>query len=123
MITVTWDDDVDTIIRWHFGAHWTAGDFAEAVTANHALIDLQEDDVDVIVDLRQTTHMPTNILSLAANALRLGSPKVRLVAVISQHSLWKKMLSAFTQIHSSPHTRIQLVNDLDDAYDLIQARR
>lgn len=123
MITVGWDDDAKTIIMWQFSEQWTADNFAQAVTANRALLDSQDHDVDVIVDLRQTSHMPSNILSLAANALRLGSPKVRLVAVISQHSLWTKMLSAFNQIHTSRFTRIQLVGDLAEAYDLIQVRQ
>jgi hypothetical protein len=63
-ISVDWDNDERTIIRWTFSDPWVWADFRVGYERSHALMESVEHTVHILADVREGTKVPVgNIMS------------------------------------------------------------
>jgi hypothetical protein len=65
-ITVTWDNDIQTVLRYDFGANWQWDDFKKAFRQAQQMLASVGHIVDVIADFQNSACVPTETLARLA---------------------------------------------------------
>jgi hypothetical protein len=123
-VTVDWDNDSHTVIRYDFISSWTWDDFQAATHTAFALRQNVNTPVDIIHNLEQTAHIPEGALSWLLK-LREKSPNrgVVVFAAGQFHDYYKNLLSIFRQITKGATPPVIVVETLDEARAVLDKLR
>lgn len=127
-ISVSWDDDQHTIVRWVFGAGWTWDDFSTAQQMSNQLIESVDYSVDIIGDLSNTSGLPANALTAYRGFVDWTASNLDMIVLVGAGRFVKAMVSVFVKVMpgKAPGTHFVFADTLDRAYALIaehQAQR
>lgn len=98
-ITVHWDDDAQTIIRWDFENHWTWDEFREAFDESRRMIENITHRVDVIPNVTQTPHLPIGALAEFKRLDRQLPDTVKLIVVAGSFALARPIIALFKKVY------------------------
>jgi hypothetical protein len=122
-VSVSWDNDDKTAIRYDFEQGWTWSDFSAATVDGFALTRSVQHTVDSISYFKPGVELPPNALFQFRKAMA-NAPKNRGVTVIVGGSLFiKTLVGAFSRIYPQLGQRLLLADSLEQARTLLSARR
>jgi len=116
-IQVSWDDDEQSAILYHFEGRWTLDEFYEAVTRGNALMDSVKHRVNTIFDVSKSASLPSGFLP----AIRSigGKPHANMgqMAVVGANAFIVSFINVFSKIFPSggPKRRSMMVSSLAEA--------
>ena len=124
-IDVFWDQILERVIYWQFQGSWTWKEFEAAQKLANTLIDQHAGTVDVIMDLRESGHLPKDALSQIKQRLETRHPRVRFTAVIGAGMVLRNLYQMLHRIF--PHHLFQIqasfVDTPGEAYATITDQR
>ena len=127
-ISVEWDNDQHTILRWVFAARWAWEDYSAAQQQANQLLETIDHAVDVIGDLRNSSSLPANALTAYRGFVDSTAKNVDLIVLVGASRFVKALVSVFLQVMPGkiPGTHIVFADTMERAYTLIaehQAKR
>ena len=125
-ISVVWDDDEHTIVRYIFEGSWQWLEFKpvvdEAVRMSHSVTHR----VDIIADLRKSATLPMrDAFSVIKYMADQSADNVLegIFVVVGGGTFVKAMGNAFKNVYPNLGARPFFVHKIEDAYDQITADR
>ncbi len=112
-VTMNWENEAKTVLRYTFAGDWNWDDFY-GVLVDHGQ-ETALDQLCVVIDLRQTTRIPTDailhLLPAANRAKEIGGR----VIVIATSSAAVTMFRMFVTIYHAVGGKFQLVTSDEEA--------
>lgn len=68
-VEVQWDDDNQTVLRYHFTGHWNWEEYFSALAQGRQMMKTVEHLVCIVNDFSQTAYIPDGFLSRAADII------------------------------------------------------
>jgi hypothetical protein len=122
-VTVQWDNDQKTIIRYDFVGYWDWADFREKAQEAFSMTRSVEHQVDTISNFLPTTHIPKDAF-IHFRRVMTDAPKNRGVNVIVGASQFiRALVTIFSRIYQQLGNRLVLADSLEQARNLLQSRR
>jgi hypothetical protein len=121
-VSVFWDNEVKTIVRYLCDEHWTWEEFFAAKDQAYTLIDTVAHNVGVIVDSPFTPVLPPNMLVEARKAIRTKHPNTKIAVLIIKNSVLRTIVT--TMKHAAPvaGSLIEITSSLEDARRIVASR-
>ncbi len=116
-ITVTWDNESKTIIRYVYEGHWTITDFNLAYAESRTLLDEVDHTVHFIVDIRASHLLPNGALSRGRTIANSPHVNEGRTAIVGASPVIRAILDVFRRLHGKKfdETKFILVSGLDVA--------
>jgi hypothetical protein len=125
-ITIEWVDEEKTIIKWMYQGQWTWDELAAALrTQNERLGNINED-IPVIVDMRESYLLPQNVLgNLKPMGELLSLTPSKFVVMIITNSYVKTIFNTYTKAFpkAGGNTERVIVSTWDEALAVIAKKR
>jgi hypothetical protein len=122
-ITVQWDNEEKTIIRYDFTGNWDWVEFRERAKEASALTRSVEHRVDSISNFLPGTHIPKDAF-IHFRRVMSDAPKNRGVNVIVGASQFIRVLvTVFSRIYKTLGERLIIADSLEDARVILAKRR
>jgi hypothetical protein len=113
-ISVNWDNDDNSIIRYKFQPGWTWKMLDDAMKRSTMMVDGTRP-VDLIFDLSETRTMPDGVMLHLRRALAGAPRNTGFIVVASTNPAIETAFSVLTQVHKSMSDRLLTVSTLDAA--------
>ena len=114
-VTVDWDNEDKTAIRYDFEGRWDWNDFRAATTKGFALTRSVTQRVDTISNFYPGAKLPSDALFQFNRAMK-GAPANRGVTVIVGGTAFiKNLVGIFTRVHKPLGQRLLLASSLEEA--------
>jgi hypothetical protein len=129
-VSVTWDNDQHTILRFQFGDYWEWDEFQAAIKESQGLLASVNHIVDVIADLQHSPFVPTETLARLAyvgssspinlgNIVLVGSNSFAKTTLAVFRTFYGTMAQAFEVAHSVERGRV-LLSQAGIRYPVVQ---
>lgn len=123
-ITVDWDNEEKTIIRWQFLAKWTWDDYYAALQVSRQISRQESYMLDIIVDMRDSKSLPSHLFTHAQNALQANEINVGTIVVIGVTPLLRSAFNTFKRLYDAmshnPRHDLYLVAYEANAYQILE---
>lgn len=119
-IQVIWDNEEQTIIRQIFSDPWELSAYYDAIKITNAMMDSNENLIDIIIDGSDAHALPRNLLSGLGYVEAHVHARERYVIAVTQNLLVKGFFGILKRVKPSLGAKVKLVNTLDEAYAAIQ---
>jgi hypothetical protein len=122
-ITVAWDNERKTIIRYTYTGQWTWPEFYAAAEQQHCLQDEVKHRVDMIVDTLATSFIPDGLQWQFNRAISLSHPNTGITVIVSDRPLIKSVFYLFCKMYPTAADRYRLVETMEQAQAFLQGRQ
>ena len=123
VIIVEWDNVEETIIRWTFPKKWAWTEFYKAINQNTTLVTSVTHKVDMIIDMRDTNTLPSNVLTQTGISMQTSPFNIGLIVVVGVHPLIRATFNNFRRINQAlmnyRNSDVRIVALEHKAYELI----
>lgn len=122
-ITVQWDDDSHTILRYTYALRWTWAEYEGVVAKARELVNAEAQPdrvVDVIADFSQSSILPDHALAnfrrslQSQNAIAFG-----ITVLVTRNQFLRAMVEVFGRLNQQASRKLRTANNLDEARSLI----
>jgi hypothetical protein len=126
-ITVQWDDESHTILRYTYTSRWTWADYESAVAKARELLNAEAQPnrlVDVIADFSHSSVLPDHAIAnfrrslQTENAIAFG-----ITVLITGNQFIRTMVEVFGRLNQRTSAKLRTANNLDEARSLIAGFR
>jgi hypothetical protein len=122
-VTVQWDDDAKTVIRYDFEGDWDWTEFGVKAQEAFAMTRSVEHKVDTISNFKPGAKVPQDAFFQFRRAMT-KAPKNRGITVIVGATLFiRTLVTVFSRIYKQLGERLQLADSLEQAQTILQERR
>jgi len=87
-IRVTWANEQETLLAWTFDQDWTADTYSASHRQLARLIQSKDYPVDIIIDLRECTHIPHKLLVLVRQSTTSHSDRIHEIKMLTASGYW-----------------------------------
>ncbi|HRF94297.1 MAG TPA: hypothetical protein PLZ51_03840 [Aggregatilineales bacterium] len=124
-ISVVWDDEDCTILRYTYAQNWTWGDYETAIQHAYTLkTEANIPIVDVIADFSESGVIPKNMISNFQKSLNRPQSIEFGVTVLVTNSLFLlRMIEVYRKINRQGAKKIRTAKTLDEARTMIAQTR
>ena len=124
-ITVTWDNDEKTILRYNYGKSWNWNDFNQAAKEAYEMLDLVTHTVSIIMDFQNAQLIPQGAITNVQRAFstrRHNNIGTTIIVGASANSFLQAIAGIGRKLSRATANDWQLtfVATLPEAYDLIE---
>jgi hypothetical protein len=120
-ITVRWDNEAKTVIRYDFEGYWDWDEFRTAANEAFAFTRSVQHRVDSISYFRAGSDLPSDAL-FQFNRIMKTAPENRGTTVIVGGSMFiNNLVSIFSKIYKPLGQKLRLATTLNEARDLLSA--
>ncbi len=124
-ITVQWDNDEKTVIRYDVSDNWTWDEFRQAVEQIHAMIDTVSHTVDAIANLENGNFLPSGSLWQARNVASRSHPRAGMTVIVKGSYMMQSLYGLFRSLYGKMgfYVNIHFAPTLEAARALLEAER
>jgi len=125
-ITVEWDDDAKTIIRWNYSGPWTISEFHRLRYQEQRLRAEVDHRIDCLIDVRAIHMLPKSVSSLfktLAFETTEYHPETSLTVIVGANTVMRVWYEVFKHLYPEQARRYRFVAQLEDAYTTIAEAR
>lgn len=120
-ITVKWDNEDHTIIRWIFDGVWTKQDYYDVYTDLLDILDTTSHKVHIILDMRAGHDLPKGFIStLRTEQFKQSHPNLGTMVSIGQNPFVRMFVNTFTKIYPPKIQRFYMADSDEQAYAIIK---
>ena len=122
-ITVIWDTDEQTAIRYVIEGDWTWQDMIAAIAASNAMLDQANRKIDFLYDMTRAGNIPNGVLSHLRSLVGKQPPNTgRQVLVGAKKSgimaMTRRLLSIVEKVYRA-NWQLMFADTLEDARDML----
>lgn len=121
-ITIVWDNDEKTVIRYDFDKHWNWEDFFAAKEEAFTRIDGVGHKVGVIMNAPPDVSLPPNWLTHTQSALKNRHPNTEVIIVVVSKLFQRTMINTLIKLARKDGRRLQIVDSLESARKMVADR-
>ncbi len=120
-ISVTWDNDKKTVIRYEYHGRWTLEDFNAAYLQAREMVSQCDHTVHFIVDVRDSTLIPSGALSRGRSVVNSPLPNEGRTVVVGANTLIRSIMDVFQKIHGRKidQSKFILAGSIEEAYEIL----
>lgn len=120
-ISVTWDNDEKTVIRYEYSGRWTLEDFNAAYLAAREMVSQCDYTVHFIIDVRDSTLIPSGALSRGRGVVSSPLPNEGRTVVVGANALIRSIMDVFQKIHGRKidQSKFTLAGSMEEAYSIL----
>lgn len=122
-VTVSWDNDARTVIRYDFEKQWTWDEFYAAATSAFAMTRSVSHLVDTISNFTPGAALPPNALFQFRRAMYTAPANRGVNVIVGASALIKTLVLLFSQLNRDLSERLILVDSLEQAREVLAERR
>lgn len=125
-ISVMWENNERTILRYRFNGKWTWEEFYAAIERGQALQDEVTQPVDVLLDMLESPVVPGGAIRHFRPIGKIAHPNTEMRIVVSSSGIIAGLYAVFIRMIGSAARSYRIVRTLDEAHTLItdlQAQR
>ena len=124
-VSIQWDNDEHTIIRYKFEQGWGWTDLHTALDEAGKLVGTVEHEVDVIMDISTANLVPQGALSQINRAYRNPKPpNLGITVIIAHNTFLNAMVGMAKKIWGdNANWQLEFVKTDEEGYALIKAHR
>ncbi len=112
-ITVAWDSEQHTIVRFTFIGRWDWNDFYNASAQSHELIEQVSHNVDLLIDLRNSQMLPENMLSHLNRLPQIAHPNTGAVVIVGANKVMQALSDLYVRVYGKGSRQFRMVKTLD----------
>jgi hypothetical protein len=121
-ITVSWDDDAQTAIRWDIPGEVEKPDFHKALQQSQQMMTSQSHTVHIIINPQQGANPPRGAIAMFKNAGETAPPNQGFTVIVGSGDAYPRLLLVtFNRIYKHLSEKIRFVTTLDEAREFLQA--
>ena len=118
-INVSWDDAERKIIYFHFAGQWEWDELYTASDQATAMLDSADHTVDFIMDIREASQNPKDLMSHAERIASGSHPRRGIMVVVGANKLLRTVGSGLRKLFPVATRSVVFANDLEEAYEII----
>ncbi len=120
-IEVTWGNAAKTYTVFKFLGRWTWDDYHAAVKAGGELIKDIPDNVDILIDMRNSNLFPNNMLSHFGASMQRPPRDFELAVIVTTSGFVKSFAGIIDKVYGKQGTRFKVVKTIEEAHTLLDA--
>ncbi len=120
-ITVEWDNDEKTIIRYTYTNRWTWDEFYAAQAQQNRMQETVSRRVNVLVDARNIQTLPDDFLTHLKRVMTERHPQTGLTVIVSSSGFLRSLFNLASRLFPSGTADTRFVSSEEDAYNLFRA--
>ncbi len=123
-ITVTWDDNAQTTLRWEFVDAWTWDELEDALAAAIHQMNSVPYPVTAICDLTRSAPLPMtgSAISHLCHARQLAKDQITAAVLVGASSYMKSIIALYCTIYRQPRDRYLFAASIEEAHALLATR-
>jgi hypothetical protein len=114
-ITVSWDNEAKTIIRYCFEGRWDWNDFYTARAEAHTMLDEVSYKVGIIVDVQLSNFLPNGAISHIRGLPYKTHPNTGRTILVGANTLIQALYNLFQKLYSTNNGNFMLIRTLEEA--------
>ncbi len=116
-ITIQWDTEAHTVIRWEMVGTWTWEDFYAAVaeTRNLRAAEVARQPIVNILDMTKNTTKPLGMVMHGRNAMQVRTNPADQVIFVTTNQFMQTMINSFRMVYRELGRNVHIVSTLDEA--------
>lgn len=122
-ITVDWDDEAHTIIRYTFQSPWTWAEYRAAIDRAWELARSVDHPTDTITDMSNSRLVPDNVFRNARQSMVEIPESTRTVVIVGAGLLAEALIAVMRRIYKKQGEKFFAAATLGEARALIHQRR
>jgi hypothetical protein len=122
-ITVTWADPQKTAYHWRFVGRWTWPEYNRALDQANAFAEEVSYPIDVIVDLRSSGMLPSNILSNIKLKRATQPEKLGRIALLGANLFVKRLMETIGKLDTHFENKFFTVTTYEEAVERLSSYR
>lgn len=122
-VTVQWDNDSKTILRYDFAGQWTWDEFITAYGQSKILLSSVPHTVHFIansVDDESRGYLPPGVLNQTIRVYRMASPNAGRTVVVSGSPLFRSVLKFGSRLYPKITARYSFAASLEEARAMLR---
>lgn len=120
-VNLRWADAEHTLLLYDVQGAWAWSDLYAALLQAHRWLDEEEHVVHSIVDLRGAGRMGENPLRHGRRLASAIHPRTGMTVFVGAPGFMKALFSVLGRLYPQVNYRLQCVDTMEAAYDLLQA--
>lgn len=122
-IEVTWGNAAKSYTVFKFLGRWTWDDYHAAVKAGSELIKDIPDNVDILIDMRDSNLFPNNMLSHFGASMQRPPREFELAVIVTTSGFVKSFAGIIDKVYGKQGTRFKVVKTVEEARTLLEANQ
>jgi hypothetical protein len=122
-ITVDWDNDEKTTLRYIYTGRWNWDEYNNAVSRAHELVAGIDYPINVIADFSESRLMPDLAISGFKKSLETNPINFNIAVIVTTSELLLRLLGAFRRMYRRIGDKVVTVKTLDEARAVIAQRQ
>lgn len=122
-ITVQWDNDDKTVIRYDFTGYWNWTEFREQAQTAFAMTRSVEHHVDTISNFLPGTHIPKDAFLHFRRVMTDAPPNRGVNVIVGASQFIRVLVTVFSRVYTQLGKRLILADSLEDARHILAKQR
>ncbi len=118
-ISVRWENNEKTIVRWEFDGRWTWNDYYDALEQSDRLLDSIQRSADLLVNMQQTNFIANGYPAQFRRVSRFH-PKAGIAVLVITNAFIETMLRMMMRFQPQSAHRIIIARSLEKAQSILQ---
>ena len=118
-IDVTWGNSDKTYTVFKFMGRWTWDEYHAAVKAGTELIRDIPDNVDILIDMRDSNLFPNNMLSHFGASMQRPPREFELAVIVTTSAFVKAFAGIIDKVYGKKNTHFKVVKTIEEAHALL----
>lgn len=115
-VTVVWDNEEKTILRYTFGGQWTWDEYLIALKDGRRMMESVQHYVCILNDMDNTAFLPPNFVTLARNVISSRPDNTGLAIFLTNSQFFKAMYRVLENLLPNVPTDYVIATTEDEAY-------
>jgi hypothetical protein len=121
-ITVQWDSDEKSVVRYTFESKWTWDEYHAAIAQAFDMVKDLPYVVNMILDFSQSTVLPSNALSHFSSSMKTPPREFDVAVVISKSGFIETLVAVFRRLSSKTGEKLVVRKSLEEARAYLATR-
>jgi hypothetical protein len=121
-VTVTWDNEERTRLRWDFEEKWTWDEYYQADQQARTMMEGVSYSIGGIVNLQKSTSLPPETLTHFRRIATNPIPNISISVIVGANALVTAFYKIFRSLYGSAAEKFAFANTIEEARTFISHR-
>jgi hypothetical protein len=119
-ITVIWDTEKHTAVRYEFRGKWTWGEYFDAIKQGYELSKDIPHMVNLILDFTGGSALPNNAMSVFGSSMKTPPRDFDYAVVVTNSSFITTLVSIFHRVNRQTGKKLVLASTIEEARQFLE---
>lgn len=119
-ISIHWDNEEKTTLRWDFEGRWTWIEFYEAIEEDYALREETDHKINSVIYLGNSSTIPSGAPSQFHRLAKWSHPRAGKTVIVGANRFVEILVQIFSTVQRDIGKRIVMAKSLEEARELLK---